>query len=75
MFTPQRKPYLGHLTDDEKENDKVINSTRSIVEQTIAQIRTWRILHTNCRRPLETQTTTLTAVLALEFYHTGAGPL
>lgn len=75
MLTPKRKPYLDHLTEAEKENNKAINSTRSIVEQTIAQIKTWRILHTDYRRPLETQALTLTAVLALEFYRTGAGPL
>ena len=75
MLTPQRKPHLGHLTDDEKENNEAIDPTRSIVEQTIAQIKTWRILHTDYRRPLETQATTFTAVLALESYRTGAGPL
>ena len=75
MLTPQRKPYLDHLTDDEKENNKAINSTRVVVEQTIAQLKTWRILHTDYRRPLETQATTLTAVLALEFYRTGTRPL
>ena len=68
-------PYLDHLTDNEKENNKIINSTRAVVEQTIAQIKTWRILHTDYRRPLETQAIMLTAVLALEFYRTGAGPL
>ena len=75
MLTPKRKPYLDHLTDNEKENNKIINSTRAVVEQTIAQIKTWRILHTDYRRPLETQAIMLTAVLALEFYRTGAGPL
>ena len=75
MLTPQRKPYLDHLTDEEKENNKAINSTRVVVEQTIAHLKTWRILHTDYRRPLETQAITLTAVLALEFYRTGAGPL
>ena len=75
MLTPQRKPYLDHLTDDEKENNKAINSVRAVVEQTIAQLKTWRILHTDYRRPLETQAITLTAVLALEFYRNGAGPL
>ena len=75
MLTPKRKPMLGRLTDQEKENNKFINSARAVVEQTIAQLKTWRILHTDYRRPLETQATTLTAVLALEFYRTGAGPL
>lgn len=75
MLTPKRKPMLGHLTEQERENNKVINSSRAVVERTIAQVKTWRILHTDYRRPLDTQATTLTAVLALEFYRTGAGPL
>ena len=70
-----KPPYLDHLTDAEKENNKAINSTRVVVEQTIAQLKTWRILHTDYRRPLKTQAITLTAVLALEFYRTDTGPL
>ena len=75
MLTPQRRLPRGELTEQEKENNKFINSARAIVEQTIAHVKTWRILHTDYRRPLETQATTLAAVLALEFYRTGAGPL
>ncbi len=75
MLTPQRKPYLGELTDNEKENNKTINSTRVIVEQSIANLKTWRILHTDYRRPLHTFAKTLTAVLALEFYRASAAPL
>ena len=75
MLTPKRKPPGGHLADEQKENNKTINAVRVVVERTIAHLKTWRILHTDYRRPLHTQATTLTAVLALEFYRTGAGPL
>lgn len=75
MLTPQRKPYLDELTDTEKENNKAINSTRVVVEQSIANLKTWRILHTDYRRPLHTFAATLTAVLALEFYRSDPQPL
>ncbi|MFJ3031256.1 hypothetical protein ACIP5Z_00085 [Rothia terrae] len=35
-----------------KENNRRINRLRSVVERTIAQVKTWRVLHTGFRRPL-----------------------
>jgi len=52
----------------------VINSRR-VVEQSIANLKTRRILHTDYRCPLRAFASTLTAVLAPEFYRTGTGPL
>ncbi len=75
MLTPKRKPMLNELNDEEKKSNKAINAVRTVVEQSIANLKTWRILHTDYRRPLHTFATTLTAVLALEFYRTGAKPL
>ncbi|MDQ3402066.1 MAG: transposase, partial [Actinomycetota bacterium] len=34
----------------------------------IANLKTWRILHTDYRRPLATFDTTISAVIALYFY-------
>ena len=36
--------------------------------QVIANFKTWRIMHTDCRRPLETFASTISAVIALHFY-------
>ncbi|WP_370592555.1 transposase family protein [Rothia sp. ZJ1223] len=35
-----------------KDNNRVINRVRAVVERVIAQIKTWRIFHTGFRRPL-----------------------
>lgn len=70
MITPIRKPPHRALHDWEKENNKDINKIRYRIEQTIAQLKTWRILHTDYRRPLTTFTTTIATVVALHFYWT-----
>ncbi|WP_423817356.1 transposase family protein, partial [Rothia nasimurium] len=41
------------LTKEQKRNNRVINRLRSVVERVIAQIKTWRVLHSGFRRPLE----------------------
>ena len=41
-----------------------------MVEQTIAHIKSWRILHTDYRRPLHTFEQTITAALALYAFKT-----
>ncbi|WP_170175798.1 transposase family protein [Propionibacterium australiense] len=52
MRTPIRKPLGGGLTDWQKQYNKTINRLRAPVERAIAQLKTWRILHTGYRRPL-----------------------
>ena len=39
-----------------------------MIEQVIANFKTWRIMHTDYRRPLETFPETISAVVALHFY-------
>ena len=39
-----------------------------MIEQTIANFKTWPIMHTDYRRPLTTFATTISAVIALHFY-------
>ena len=43
---------------------------RQVVERTIAHIKSWRILHTAYRRPLETFEQTITAALAVYSFTT-----
>jgi transposase len=52
MITPIRKPPHRELLDWEKEFNTAINKIRWRIEQTIANLKTWRILHTDYRRPL-----------------------
>jgi hypothetical protein len=68
MITPIKKPAHRDLLDWEKEFNSQVNKIRYIVEQVIAHLKTWRIMHTDYRRPLETFTTTISTVIALHFY-------
>ncbi len=68
MLTPVKKPAHRDLMDWEKEFNKQINKIRYVIEQVIATFKTWRIMHTDYRRPLETFTQTISTVIALHFY-------
>jgi DDE superfamily endonuclease len=68
MITPIRKPAYRELVDWEKEFNTAVNRIRYLIERTIANFKTWRILHTDYRRPLATFTTTISTVVGLHFY-------
>ncbi|MDT7594554.1 MAG: hypothetical protein QOJ06_100 [Pseudonocardiales bacterium] len=67
MITPIRKPHRK-LFDWEREFNTAINKIRWKIEQTIANLKTWRILHTDYRLPLATFADTISAVVGLQFY-------
>ena len=68
MLTPIRKPAHRALLDWEKEFNTQINKVRYVIERTIANFKTWRILHTDYRRPLKTFRETIGSVISLHFY-------
>lgn len=68
LLCPIRKPAHRELADCERRFNKQVNSIRAAVERAIAELKTWRILHTDYRRPLDTFAQTLTAVTGLDFY-------
>ena len=68
MLTPYRKPPGGELLEWQKEYNAAVNRVRAAIERVIANLKTWRILHTDYRRPLHTFTNTISTVIALEFY-------
>jgi hypothetical protein len=70
MLTPIKKPKHRDLLEWEKEFNKQINKIRYVIEQIIANFKTWRIMHTDYRRPIETFKETISAVIALHFYAT-----
>ena len=70
MITPIKKPSHRELLDWEKAFNKQINKIRYVIEQVIANFKTWRIMHTDYRRPLATFATTISTVIALHFYAT-----
>src|SRR5581483_583183 len=70
MVTPIKKPTHRDWLDWEKEFNKQVNKIRWIIEQVIANLKTWRILHTDYRRPIDTFSATISTVIALHFYTT-----
>jgi hypothetical protein len=72
MTTPIKKPVHRDLLECEEKFNTGINGIRWAIEQAIANLKTWRILHTDYRRPLETFATTISAVIGLHFYRLGA---
>jgi hypothetical protein len=68
MLTPIKKPTHRDLLDWEKQFNTQINKIRYVIEQIIANFKTWRIMHTDYRRPLDSFATTIAAVVALHFY-------
>ena len=45
---------MRDLLDWEKEFNTQVNKVRYMIEQVIANFKTWRIMHTDYRRPLGT---------------------
>ena len=70
MLTPIKKPKYRDLLGWEKEFNTQINKIRYVIEQVIANFKTWRIMHTDYRRPIETFSETISTVIALHFYAT-----
>ena len=52
MLTPIKKPAHRDLLDWENEFNRQINKIRYVIEQVIANFKTWRIMHVDYRRPL-----------------------
>jgi len=68
LITPIKKlPAQDELPAEHKRFNQEVGSIRWIIEQTIAQLKTWRILHTDYRRPHHTHPETITAVIGLQF--------
>ena len=70
MLTPFKKPAGGDLLDWQQEYNRQVNRIRCVIEQVIANFKTWRIMHTDYRRPLHTFKETISTVIALHFYKT-----
>jgi hypothetical protein len=51
MITPVKNPVAGQLLDGQKEFSEQVNKIRYVLEQVSANLKTWRIAHTDCRRP------------------------
>src|ERR1700733_2466057 len=67
-ITPIKKPEIRELLGWEKEFNADVSSLRAPVERAIAHIKSWRILHTDYRRPLRTYLTSFRAAIGLYFF-------
>jgi DDE superfamily endonuclease/Helix-turn-helix of DDE superfamily endonuclease len=68
ITTPVRKPKHRELYIREKEYNADVSSHRAPVERAVAQLKTWRILFTDYRRPLETFKDSFRAAIGLYFF-------
>ena len=74
-ITPIKKPHYRDLLEWEKKFNADVSSLRAPVERAIAHIKSWRILHTDYRRPLATYLTSFRAAIGLYFFSNWSGPL
>lgn len=66
--TPRKKPQRGELSVGDKRENKNLSRLRAPVERAMAQIKSWRILHTDYRRPLRAYPTSFRATIGLFFF-------
>jgi hypothetical protein len=68
ITTPVRKPQHRDLYMREHDYNNQVSSFRAPVERAVAQLKTWRILFTDYRRPLKTFSSSFRAAIGLYFY-------
>ncbi|MDQ2874271.1 MAG: transposase [Actinomycetota bacterium] len=68
ITTPIRKPQFRQLLQWEHEWNAQVSSFRAAVERAVATLKTWRILFTDYRRPLNTFKSSFRAAIGLYFF-------
>jgi hypothetical protein len=68
ITTPIRKPECRELLQWEHDWNNQVSSFRAPVERTVANLKTWRILFTDYRRPLKTFKSSFRAAIGLYFF-------
>jgi hypothetical protein len=68
IATPRKTPPGGELSKGDKANNAVISALRAPVERLIAHFKSWRIFHTDYRRPYHTYRDAFDAARALFFF-------
>lgn len=67
-LTPIKKPLDRDLYSREHDHNNQVSALRAPVERAIANLKTWRILHTDYRRPLPTWYDSFKAATGLYFF-------
>lgn len=65
---PAKKPKNGSLLLREKEFNTDLSGLRSGVERAVSHIKTWKVLHTDYRRPIATWEDSFEAIIGLYFF-------
>ncbi|MGH4026614.1 MAG: transposase family protein [Pseudonocardiaceae bacterium] len=68
VISPRKTPRGGELSVGDKKNNAVISSLRAPVERLIAHFKSWRIFHTDYRRPYRTYRDAYDAARGLFFF-------
>ncbi len=68
VITPRKTPPGGELSKGDKKNNAVISGLRTPVERLIAHFKSWRIFHTDYRRPYRTYRDAFDAARALSSF-------
>jgi len=68
ITTPVRKPKGGELLMREHDYNNKVSSLRAPVERAVANLKVWRILFTDYRRPLKTFLDSFKAAIGLYFF-------
>jgi hypothetical protein len=71
IITPVRKPQDRDLSMREQDYNNQISSLRAPVERAVANLKTWRILFVDYRRPLKTFLSSFRAAIGLYFFKEG----
>jgi hypothetical protein len=73
MATPRKRPPRGELSQRDKQCNSEHAALRAPIERLIANLKAWRILHTDFRRPRNAYLATFKATRALFFFATNWG--
>lgn len=73
ITTPIRKPQCRKLLQWEHEWNNQVSSFRAPIERAVANLKTWRILFTDYRRPLKTFKSSFRAAIGLYFFKESFG--
>lgn len=74
LLTPVKRKAGVRLRAAVRQNNRQINRLRSVVERTIAQVKTWRVLHSGFRRLWGSYGRVFSLVRGLVFYAAGGPP-
>lgn len=66
--SPRKTPPGGELSKRDKENNAAISALRAPIERVIAHFKSWRIFHTDYRRPYRTYREAYDAARGLFFF-------